>query len=531
MNIEDKGWIASRFASLSTGAKMLLILSLALFPLGLVAIIASVESAQQKMQDRKEQTLGLLEVKAQRINATLARSVITIGTASGAVALAPPTTQACETTLRRLERGRLPGRYALFAGGTGPRCASSGFAPVVRAPDLARSHAIAEITPDGQALLLFVYGDRGALEGVAEFTRGTLAALTHIPGTSAVFDLFLSENRRQDGARMVLREEYEDGPFVRTVTGSRNLADGQLRLDIAASAIPITALEALMILLPVLMWLAASVIGWLVVDRFLLRPLVRMQRLISAYQPGDRDFGLPKIASPAREIADLGLAFEGVAQTVARHEADLEAAVDRQTKLVREVHHRVKNNLQVVASLLNIHSRGTPNEAAAAAYASIQRRVDALAVVHRNHFAELEENRGVALKPLISELDANLRATAPATATAMVIRLDLEPYYVNQDVAVSVAFLVTEVVEFAMFCGAGSVQISLTGDGSSATTAGLVLESDSLRDQTICEEKLADRFERIVTGLSRQLRSTIERDGEIGRYALAITVVDKAKSG
>ena len=83
----------------------------------------------------------------------------------------------------------------------------------------------------------------------------------------------------------------------------------------------------------------------------------------------------------------------------------------------------MKNNLQVVASLLNIHSRGSPNEEVAAAYASIQRRVDALAVVHRNHFAELEENRGVALKPLISELAANLRATAPASALGMSIRL------------------------------------------------------------------------------------------------------------
>ena len=48
-------------------------------------------------------------------------------------------------------------------------------------------------------------------------------------------------------------------------------------------------------------------------------------------------------------------------------------------------------------------------------------RVDALAVVHRNHYAELEANRGVALKPLLSELGANLRATAPASAAAMQI--------------------------------------------------------------------------------------------------------------
>src|SRR5690606_7061385 len=140
-------------------------------------------------------------------------------------------------------------------------------------------------------------------------------------------------------------------------------------------------------------------------------------------------------------------------------EAELEAAVARQTRLVREVHHRVKNNLQVVASLLNIHSRGATNEEAAAAFGSIQRRVDALAVVHRNHYAEFEAHRGVALKPLVSELAANLRATAPARAADMQIRLDIAPVNVTQDVAASVAFLITEVAEFGMLCGARDLSI------------------------------------------------------------------------
>ena len=79
-----------------------------------------------------------------------------------------------------------------------------------------------------------------------------------------------------------------------------------------------------------------------------------------------------------------------------------------------------------------------------------------------------------------------------------------------------------------MFCGAHAVNISLQGrDGS---TALLTIESESLRGEAACEPALVDRFERIVTGLSRQLRSTIERDVENGRYSLAIPVIDKAES-
>ena len=286
------------------------------------------------------------------------------------------------------------------------------------------------------------------------------------------------------------------------------------------------AAQLLVILMPVMMWVAAAVIGWLIVDRLLLKPLARMQRAIGAYQPGDQHLDLPILSTPAREIGELGLAFDRVTKTVARHEADLEAGLARQTRLVREVHHRVKNNLQVVASLLNLHARGAASDDVAAAYASIQRRVDALAVVHRNHYAELEDNRGVALRSLISELAANLRATAPANASNMQVRINIEPYYVNQDVAVSVAFLITEVVEFAMLCGADAVTISLSGDGKQS--AQLVLASDSLREGVICDEDLFDRFDRIVTGLSRQLRSTMDRDLNRGRYSLQIAVVDKA---
>lgn len=527
MTSTNPGRLGSRFARLPTGTKLLLILAAALLPLGLVAIFASVTSAQQKNADRREETLQRLELKAQRLNTAFSRSVLTISTASDAVALAPPGSRICETTLARLEQSPVPARYGLYGGAGEVRCRSVGFSPPPAPAHPAHGGTIARISEDGARLDLFVFGEGGKLGGVAEFDRGALHDLTYIPGTSRDFNLALT----QPGRSMVLREEYRPGRWRQRVEGSEDVAGGQLRLSILLSALPISFADVLGILLPVLMSILAAAIGWLVSDRLLLRPLVRMQRAVAAYRPGDRALDLPPVTTPAREIGELGEAFRQVIQTVARHEGELEAAVERQTRLVREVHHRVKNNLQVVASLLNIHSRGSKSEDVAAAYASIQRRVDALAVVHRNHYAELEENRGVALKPLISELAANLRATSPAAASGMAIRLDVEPYYVTQDVAVSVAFLLTEMVEYAMFCGGNTVSIAVDGGEVRETggTAILVVESESLAAGADCDETLTERFQRIVTGLSRQLRSSIERDEEAGRYAITIAVVDKAE--
>ncbi|HEX8534455.1 MAG TPA: histidine kinase dimerization/phosphoacceptor domain -containing protein [Allosphingosinicella sp.] len=503
---------------------MFLILSFGLLPLGLIAILASLQGARQNEIDHRQSVEARVQLKAQRINSALSRIVLTIRAASGPIRLTGGDSEACRTTLRRLERQQAnEGRFALYGRGNEVACASAGFAARAVARPRPGTRAVISLTRDGEALRFALFDERGGLEGVGELPRHRMGEIAELPGTRTEYDLILS----QPGRRMIVHEGFEDGPLIRTVDADASVLAGRFRLHIHTGAAPLSAAELLMTLLPIFMWLGAGLIGWLIVDRLLLKPLVRMQRAVSSYQPGDRSFDLPPLATPAREIRELGLAFDRVTRTVARHEAELEAALERQTRLVREVHHRVKNNLQVVASLLNLHARGAKGDDVSAAYASIQRRVDALAVVHRNHYAELEENRGVALKPLISELGANLRASAPAAAAHMQIRLDVEPYYVTQDVAVSLAFLITELVELAMFCGAANVTISLRG--KSEKLARLCIESESLRSEAECDEQVFARFDRIVTGLGRQLRTGIDRDVDSGCYALDVVVVDKAE--
>lgn len=508
---------------MSTALKMLLILSFGLFPLGLIAILASVQNARENGAEQRNQIVARAQLKAQRLNSALSRIVLTTEAASTAIELTRGDPVVCQAAIRRFEQHQpLYGRYVLFAPGNAIACASPGFSPPAVPPTSAGRRSFIDISPDGQTLRYARFNARG-LEGYWEIPRQAVARLVQLPQFDTRLDMELVAGER----RMVLADGFSGGGLVRTLEASAPVAAGRLQLELRTGASPIKPAELLMILLPIIMWFAAAVIGWLIVDRLLLRPLIRMQRAVAAYEPGDRNLDLPTLATPAREISELGLAFDRVTRTVARHEAELEAAVERQTRLVREVHHRVKNNLQVVASLLNLHARGATSEDVASAYASIQRRVDALAVVHRNHFAELEENRGVALRSLISELGANLRATAPASAHNMQIRLDIEPFYITQDVAVSVAFLITELVEFAMFCGASSVAIALHAQGPSS--ARLTIDSESLKAGTICDAKLFERFDRIVTGLSRQLRSSMQRDTEAGRYALDIAVLERGE--
>ncbi len=281
-----------------------------------------------------------------------------------------------------------------------------------------------------------------------------------------------------------------------------------------------------LVLLLLAMWSGATLASWMLTDRLLLRPMVRLRDAVHRWRPQDGVMPVPRFATPAREIRDLGAAFSVTTADLDSRQADLAAGSAKQRALVREIHHRVKNNLQVVASLLNLHARGARTPEAAAAYAAILRRVDALAVVHRNHFAEMEEDRGLSLRTLFSELTANLRGNAAPGAERMAIALDVDAAAASQDVAVSVAFLVTEIVEHAMLCAPESaVEITLRRDGA---TARLSLRSDGLRADIECEEIDARQFERVTTGLARQLRSALHRDGEAGVYELDIPLLEHA---
>ena len=119
----------------------------------------------------------------------------------------------------------------------------------------------------------------------------------------------------------------------------------------------ITTIDRLVLLLPVLMWIAAALITWLLVSRLLIRPLKRLERAVRDYQPGETRSTCPRKLGPSTEIQELRDAFARAVARVEESDAEMAGALEGQRRLVREVHHRVKNNLQVVASLLNIHGR------------------------------------------------------------------------------------------------------------------------------------------------------------------------------
>jgi two-component sensor histidine kinase len=504
---------ARRFAALPTAVKLLLILTAALLPIGISLVWAASQGIRDANGVLRSQAEEQARLATRGVESLIARNALALRIATnGRVADGDGT---CAIVEQSLTVTPAVARQFELEDANGQRICEVGNVPeTTRLPLVAPGDIALRILPEEEALT-FRVGVAGGM-ATGSFTKAELrqAAVDAAPNIET----------------LALRDGMNELPILtpealrlgreQLATSRWPMANGRLEMVVGTKIPMITTGDRLLLMLPFLMWIVAALLTWVVVNRLLIRPLRHLQRSVVQYEPGEGEFVLPRKLGPATEIRELSEAFARTVRRVEESERDMAGALEGQRKLVREVHHRVKNNLQVVASLINIHGRTAETPAARAAYGSISRRVGALSIVHRNHFAEMEENRGISLRPLLSELAAELRATAPESARTMRIELDLESANTTQDVAVSVAFLVTEIVEFAML-NTPEDPVEITLRRTSELTARLTLNSKVLNpDEEGDREKM--QFERIIAGLAKQLRSTLER--KLGRYSVELPV-------
>ena len=504
---------AERFERLPTAAKLLLILTAVLVPIGIALAWvgeSGISKANQALAGRNEDQA---RTAVNSIESLIARNALALRIAANG-ALADGPTGVCDRARKAVAVApAVAQNFEIESADGKPMCAVGEIGYTGTLPLTAPGAIATRIAPDGESVAVRV----GVMNGMATalLPRTELLGATRESGAPAGSLVLLDGERELPllGPQGDRQWRLIEIPFT----------NGNLVARVGVAEERITVLDRLLLLLPLLMWVLAAIVTWLLVTRLLIRPLRRLQRAVLAYRPGG-PLELPGKLGPSAEIQELRDAFGRAIDRVEESEHETGAALEGQRRLVREVHHRVKNNLQVVASLLNIHGRSAGTSDARDAYAGISRRVGALSIVHRNHFADMEENRGISLRPLVTELAAELRGSAPEAARGLRIDLELDSLNTTQDVAVAVAFLITEMIEFAML-NAPQEPIELALRRTSELTGRLTLGSPVLRPENEDEPgKL--QFERIVSGLAKQLRSPLDR--KLGRYSVDLPVFPSA---
>ncbi len=154
---------------------------------------------------------------------------------------------------------------------------------------------------------------------------------------------------------------------------------------------------------------------------------------------------------------------------------------ERET-LLREVHHRVRNNLQIIRSLLKLHSRIIQNPEALDAVNDVYNRILSLSLVHERVF-QYDDFEKVDFAIFSRELASMLSKTCGFDVSRISIDTRMDPVFINLETAIPAGLIVNELVTNAIKHAFhdrrhGSIRIALR------TTDGGLLELTVVDDGT-----------------------------------------------
>ncbi len=260
--------------------------------------------------------------------------------------------------------------------------------------------------------------------------------------------------------------------------------------------------------LPLLAFALAFTAVWLAADRLMIRWLHYLQRIAAVYARG-RFTVRPSVAADApEEIQALARTLDEMAETITRRDHTLRENLAQKDALLREIHHRVKNNLQVITSLLNLQQRALADPAGRAVLADTRQRITALALIYRALY-QSEDLRRVDVRSFLEELVAHLvngegTREAPIRAEVQADELMLDPDKLAPFALFAVE-AVTNAQKHAFADGGGSISVNfrrVDGEGR------LEIEDDGVGAETDALQGGVGKT--LMNAFARQLRGRSE---------------------
>ncbi|MBT8188352.1 MAG: sensor histidine kinase [Croceitalea sp.] len=196
----------------------------------------------------------------------------------------------------------------------------------------------------------------------------------------------------------------------------------------------------------------------------------------------------------------------------------LEEKLNAKETLLKEVHHRVKNNLQTVSSLLSLQSRSINDEKISSIIKSSQNRVVSMAMVHEMLYKRDDYTSKIELKPYVEELCEYLIRSVKGNANKITTKLDIGDFKLSIDTVIPLGLIINETVTNALKYGipdnvAGEITINLSKKG--ANTYEMYLGDNGIGFPEDVNPKTSNSLGlKLIHNLARQLRGTIARDTE-----------------
>jgi two-component sensor histidine kinase len=277
-----------------------------------------------------------------------------------------------------------------------------------------------------------------------------------------------------------------------------------------------------------LMWLAGLLASGLAAELLVTRHVRTLNRSILSFAQGDRRLQSIDLKNAPSELDELAAAYLAMTESVTRSEAELEDSVHQKEVLLREVHHRVKNNLQLISSIMNIQIRSAHSGEAKNLLKNLQERVMSLATVHRG----LYQTSGLAdvrARELIPDIVRQIMTMSSGPEKPFHTETDIDDLRLVPDQAVPLSLLLAEALTNAIKHSGvsrgnpGNLTVRLKRSGGSDA----VLEVVNTKQQHVAGQTREGAGtgigSQLITAFVQQLGGKKELEEVDNGYALRVT--------
>lgn len=195
---------------------------------------------------------------------------------------------------------------------------------------------------------------------------------------------------------------------------------------------------------------------------------------------------------------------------------EIQKRIEEKETLLKEVHHRVKNNLQTVSSLLSLQARAISDEKMSGIIKSSQNRVVSMAMVHEMLYKREDYLSKIELRPYAQELCDYLVRSIRGSNDRVKVQLDIDNLKLSIDTIIPLGLIINETITNALKYGItedykGKILVSVKKIGDNRYEMFLgdngIGYSEEINPKTTKSLGL-----KLIYNLSRQLRGSISRD-------------------
>lgn len=217
------------------------------------------------------------------------------------------------------------------------------------------------------------------------------------------------------------------------------------------------------------------------------------------------------------------LYLERLEKIIAQRTAEIIKQRDENEILLKEVHHRVKNNLQIINSLINIQSDYVNDPKSAELFREIRNRIRTISLVHEKLYKSTDYGN-INVKEYLNMLVENLIDTY-SIDKEIKLKLDLEVQHFNLNTIIPLGLLLNEIISNSFkyaFKDVENGQIEIILHKSPKTEEYSITIGDNGKgyDLSLLESSNSTLGLELIKILANQLNGTIERINQPGTYYL-----------